>query len=388
MKRARGTGRVYQRNYRRGGEAHSCATWSIQYYDRHGRQHREHGFASAAAAERKLRGRLSARDDGRDVGAQLERTTFEDLARLIRNDYAANGNRSGVRLGQSLRHLGDFFGNQRAVRITEDRVVAYAAARRAEGAAVATINRELAALKRAFRLAARAHLVPRRPDIVLYRENNARKGFFEAAQYRAVLAHLPPELQAVVTVAYITGWRVRSEVLTRQWQHVDLEAGWLTLEPGETKGPRDRPGRQFPIDVVPELRTVLEEQRRLTRALEREKKRVIPWVFHRDGQPIRYFRQAWLSACVAAGLGTETRDSRGRLLKRSAQRIPHDLRRTAVRNLERAGVPRSTAMALVGHKTESIYRRYAISDAATLREGAKRLAGWLEATRPVAKTKE
>ena len=62
-------------------------------------------------------------------------------------------------------------------------------------------------------------------------------------------------------------------------------------------------------------------------------------------------------------------------------RIPHDFRRTAVRNLERAGVPRSAAMAMVGHKTESIYRRYAIMDEAMLKEGAAKLAALHEVQR-------
>jgi hypothetical protein len=93
---------------------------------------------------------------------------------------------------------------------------------------------------------------------------------------------------------------------------------------------------------------------------------VIPWVFRRDGRPIRYFRRAWLSACKAAGV---------------PHRIPHDFRRTAVRNLERAGVTRSAAMKMVGHKTEAIYRRYAIADESMLREGAVKLEALFEAQR-------
>lgn len=61
------------------------------------------------------------------------------------------------------------------------------------------------------------------------------------------------------------------------------------------------------------------------------------------------------AACKAAGL---------------LGRIPHDFRRTAARNLERADVPRPAAMKMVGHKTESIYRRYAIADEGMLRDGA------------------
>jgi integrase len=85
------------------------------------------------------------------------------------------------------------------------------------------------------------------------------------------------------------------------------------------------------------------------------------------GGQVTGFTKSWRAACLAAG---------------SPGRIPHDFRRTAVRNLERAGVPRSTAMAMVGHKTESIYRRYAIVDEIMLREGAEKLATYSGRQKP------
>ena len=70
-------------------------------------------------------------------------------------------------------------------------------------------------------------------------------------------------------------------------------------------------------------------------------------------------RRSWKTACEKAGVP-------GRLL--------HDLRRSAVRNLERAGVSRSVAMKMTGHKTESVYRRYAIVSESDLRKAAVKLA--------------
>ena len=126
------------------------------------------------------------------------------------------------------------------------------------------------------------------------------------------------------------------------------------MEPGEGK---TREGRTFPL--THELRSVLEAQRDHVRELERKTGQIIPWVFvHSDGTPVRDFRYAWTKACRTAAIP-------GRLV--------HDFRRTAVRNLERAGVPRSAAMKMTGHKTEAVYRRYAIVDSAMLREAAAKL---------------
>ncbi len=170
--------------------------------------------------------------------------------------------------------------------------------------------------------------------------------------------HLPEDLKPVVITAYVTGWRVHDEILTRQKHHLDLNAGWLRLDPGETKNGE---GRMFPMNV-PMLREALEQQVQKTEALQLAKGQIIPWLFHREGRQIKMFRRSSLTACVEAGLGKRIKDVNGKVIKTVANRIPHDFRRTAVRNLERAGTPRSAAMKMVGHKTEAIYRRYAIAD--------------------------
>jgi len=283
-----------------------------------------------------LRDRLGATAQGRPIGPDVNRTRFQELAQILVDDYRANGRRSLERIEGAIKHLGGFFGDYLAVDITSDRLTRYLKWRLEEGAAAATINRELAALRRAFRLAARVGKVALRPEITLLREDNRRKGFFEFDQYSALLQHIPDYLKPVIQTAYVTGWRIRSEILTRQKHHVDLDAGWIRLEPGEGKSGE---GRNFPL--IPGLREVLEAQIEHTRELERGTGQIIPWLFHKDGKPIGSFRKAWSTACKRAGL---------------AGRIPHDFRRTAVRNLERAGVPRSAAMAMVGHRTESIYR--------------------------------
>lgn len=152
-------------------------------------------------------------------------------------------------------------------------------------------------------------------------------------------------------------WRIRSGVLPLQWRHVDLSVGTVRLEPGTTK---NEEGRLFPFGSLPELKEILQVRRYRTSELQAKTERLIPWVFHRNGRLIKDFRKSWEIACKTAGV---------------PGMIPHDFRRTAVRNLEWAGVSRSAAMKqLTGHKTESVYRRYAIVSEADPAEGVKKLA--------------
>jgi integrase len=137
--------------------------------------------------------------------------------------------------------------------------------------------------------------------------------------------------------------------LTREWQHVDFKAGTLRLEPHETKNDE---GRTFPLGT--ELLAVLHGQRQRCDQLERTLGRIVPWVFFTpQGKRITHYQRAWDKARKAAGL---------------PHKLLYDCRRTRVRNFERAGVSRSAGKALVGHRTDAMYARYAITDEAMLRE--------------------
>jgi integrase len=258
----------------------------------------------------------------------------------------------------ALGHLRGYFGGVVAVEITSDRIADYISWRQDQRAASATINRELAALRRAFRLAQKAGMVAFRLEISTLREENQPKDFFEAEQYRAVLENAPEYLKPVIQTAYVTGWRIKSEILTRQKQHLDLQSGCLRLDQEERSSGEER---RFPL--TPGMRELVVRQLEEVNELERKTNRTIPWLFHHNGKPIKDFRKAWALACSRAGV---------------IGKVPHDFRRTAIRNLERAGIPRSAAMAMVGHRTESIYQRYKVADETMLKESAAKLAALYE----------
>src|SRR5262249_28252275 len=152
----------------------------------------------------------------------------------------------------------------------------YVVQRQGDGAANATVNRELAALKRMYSLGQMSKKIKHRPYIPMLREDNARQGFFEEHQYRAVRAHLPAHLRPVVDFAYITGWRIRSEILPLAWSRVDFKAGVVRLDVNTTKSGE---GREFVM--TPQLRTTLEAQRATTEAIQKKYGVIIPYVFHR-----------------------------------------------------------------------------------------------------------
>ncbi len=351
----RGSGSVFQRTYRDAkGKNRKTANWYIEFVAGNRTIREATEFTNRTDAAEFLKKRMSDALGGKIVLSR--KVEFDDLRDLIITDYTNNGRKSlGDLKTTRLPRLDAVFEGTKAIDITTTSVERYKTLRLKEKAAPATVNRELASLKRMFRLAIRQGIVATMPYIAMLAEHNVRKGFFELDQFQAILKNLPAEFQPLFELAYITGWRIRSELLTRQWRHVDFSGkGWLRIDAGEAKDATA--GREFQFTTW--MRDALERQRKFISKVEKRTGAVIPWVFCRpDGVRIHTFCEPWGKACKATGI----------------DRIPHDFRRTAVRNLERAGVPRTTAMAMIGHKTESIYRRYSIVDQAMLEMGTSKL---------------
>ncbi len=324
-------------------------------YCRDGRRYRESVRSEHRAdAKRLLRLREGDGEKGIPVTPKIGRLTFTDAAADLINDYKVNGKRSIEHAQRRIDlHLAPAFGGRRMAGITTADVRTFIAARLDAKASSGEVNRELSLLKRMYTLAIQAGKLLTRPYVPMLAENNVRAGFFDREQFDSVIRHLPEGVRPVVTFAYITGWRIPSEVLSLQWRQVDLDAGTVRLDPGTTKS-----GEGRVIHLTAELRTLLEARRTLTDEYQREREKICPWVFHRHGQRIRDFRSSWQTACPLAGC---------------PGRIPHDLRRTAIRNFVRAGVSEHVAMKLSGHKTASVFRRYDIVSDADLADAAREL---------------
>jgi integrase len=314
-------------------------------------------------ASRLLKQREGEISKGEIPGIYFDKIRFDELAEDLLTDYRVNGRKSLDKAERSLRHLKEYFGGMRVPDITTAKIKAYIEKRMDEKLSNASINRELAALKRLFHLGAQCSppKVGQIPYIPMLKEKNIRKGFFEHKEFVALRAALPFPINSLVTFAYRLGWR-KSELLGLTWDRVDLKQGILWLNPGETKNG--------------EARTVYldEDLQKEIRYLHSRRHLGCAHVFHRDGVPVRDIRDAWEEACKATGLWAMDKEKGGM----RPTRIFHDFRRTAVRNMVRSGIPERVAMEISGHKTRSVFDRYHIVSQEDLKEAARRQQAYLK----------
>ena len=330
----------------------------LKYY-RNGKPYYESSKSTKEAdAKRLLKNREGEISQGKLPGIHFDKVRFDELAEDLLTDYRINSKKSLDRLELSISHLTEAFEGMKITNINTPRIKRYIQDRRDEGAANASINRELAALKRMLNMGARQTppKVDRVPYIPMLKENNTRKGFFEHGDYLALRDALPDYLKGFVTFAYKTGWRV-SEISNLTWGQVDRDQGIVRLEPGETKNDQ---GRTVYLDE--ELKEVFNCQSEC----RKKSGKLILYVFpNRDeSDKVKRFDKVWKRTCQDAGIG---------------KRLFHDFRRTAIRNMVRAGIPEGVAMMVSGHRTRSVFERYNIVNDADLRLAAQKQEAYLKA---------
>jgi integrase len=364
-KRARGEGRVFRRGK---------VCW-IQFYD-HGLQIRE----SAGTEDEKKAGKILRKRLG-EVAAGIQRDTrglrYEDLRESYYSDLVSGSSKS-LRFDadrkpylEAVRRLDQFFEGYRAVEVDADQVRKFHLEEKQRGSSNGTINRSVACLRRMFTLAQRDGKMRTAPFFPMLPEAKPRRGTLAQDKYTALLAELPSYLRPVTAIGFRTGMRL-GEILGLTWQNVNWLERIIRLEAGTTKNDE---AREIPFRG--ELETVLKEQY----AARQEGCDRVCFRIDRLGhaRPVGNFRKAWRRACVKVGLGKwepELDPKTGEpILERPRYKhsqpkpkmvytglIFHDLRRSFVTDAEHAGAPRHEVMAITGHKTESVYKRYAIEN--------------------------
>ncbi len=337
--RKRGNGSIFRQS--------GCKTWTIQYFSQGKRIREKTGTEDYQQAQQMLRQRLYARDRG-EVVTQNLKVRVGDLHEMLMRDYRINGRKSMGKVDRQWKnHLQGYFGNMLAGQVTTDVIERYVDSRLAAGAAVASVNRETAALKTMFRLAGKKRTIPRVPMFPSQiKENNTRTNFVEDAAFRRLAEHASELwLRVFLELAYTFGWR-KSELLGLRVHHVDLLNRSIRLDPGTTKNGAGR--EVYMTEAVYRL---------LQQAVTG--KRPDDFVLTRaNNKPVKSFRKDWLRLCEKAELP-------GLLI--------HDFRRSAARNLRRAGVAESVIMATGGWKTRQMFDRYAIVSNADQRDATEKL---------------
>ncbi len=355
-----------------------CRFWYCQFY-RDGRQVRISSKTEVKEeAKKTLRRLMGDTERGMTPENELRKVRYADLRGALIQNYVERGNKSlqtvadGSETIWGLKPLDDFFeykpglngddGNPGTplTQITTDAARDFARQRLDEGLSNDTVNGSLRLLRRMLNIACEDNKIQVVPKIRLLKSNPARKGFLPKEQFDSVLSKLPINLKPLVIFLYYCGVRL-GEAAQIEWKQVDLKSAVIRLEEDQTKNSE---ARVVPLpDVLVDLLTQVDSKQSL--------------VFDTTN-----LRKEWHKACVAAGLGRFI-EVEGKPDPKYTGLIIHDLRRSAIKNLMKAGVNEKVAMKISGHKTRDVFDRYHIVDTEDVVEAMRRVQ---QSVRQVAST--
>jgi len=357
--RRRGSGSIFQQP--------GASTWSIQYYARGGKRIREStGTDDKKAAQQLLTQRLSQIDKGEFIERPAKPKTVAELFEELRRHYRVNRRRSLKSLEFRWKHL-KVFADFLAIHIDKDRLNSYVDDRLREGASNASVNREMSALKTCFRLGQ----VARMPQFPHLTESNARTGFVEQHQFdRLVQCAGELWLRLFLECAFTYGWR-KGELLSLRVEQADLLTKTLHLDAIQAKNAKPREVTMT-AKVYELVKLAVDGKDNTDRLLTRGNK------------PVKDFRESWQKLCAKAGLGKFTcrkcekvgdgdKCKCGTRAFKYTGTTPHDFRRSAARQLRRAGVAETTIMAIAGWATREMFKRYDINDSSDIRNAVVKL---------------
>jgi len=306
-------------------------------YPRNGHEIRESAKTTdEAKAIKRLNRRVEESKKPTFVGPSERRLTLDELESAIKTDYVRHQRKSWNSVADCLKPVKAFFKYDTLLEIGA-RIEDYQDHRLSQGMARATINLECAYLRRGFKLLfeAKPRKISEVPVIKLLDGVNVREGFLNLPDFEdAAIKIKDDDTRDIVQFLYNCAWR-SSEAKTLEWSKVDLQEWVIRLSRKNSKNKKPRT-----LVLVGELKDII--VRRLAKRLPD-----CPLVFHRKGKPIKSFRRAFKSACKKIGL---------------AGIVPHDMRRSGVRNLRRAGNDEHDCMEISGHKTRAVFDRYDIID--------------------------
>lgn len=345
--------------------------WRIDFHPgRHDQRVRRTIFGPRSLAETVL-GELRKRALTAQFGwPEPSQTSVAELVKLVVDDYRVN-RRKSLRSAQQLSQFWtEFVGGRLAENITGDMLKDWARDWIRHGLSPARCNRRITFLLRGYRLASASDppKVAKIPTWTKLEESAPRSGFREWEDFVRIREALPLHARPVVTIEYWTGMR-SGEAFSLQWtqirfDHKDKQVR-IQLAGKDTKTDEPR---------VVIMTGDLYETLRDWQSQSRNNYPHCPWVCHRKGRRIKTIKTAWKSACVKVGLGHWTKPNERYVNNRGYRgALMHDFRRTAIRNMVRAGVPEKVAMAISGHKTRAVFDRYNIVNERDLAEAAKKV---------------